>query len=101
MSKKLIDADAFKKSVLTDFWEHYTQCHDTDQTSLMDMVMDNLDEQPTIDAVEVVRCRDCKHLLKGLSVGKYHSCMRLRIPQRVNLDDFCSFGEREIGDNND
>lgn len=57
MSKKLIDADAFKKSVLTDFWEHYTQCHDTDQTSLM--IMDNLDEQPTIDAVPVVRCRDC------------------------------------------
>lgn len=44
--------------------------------------------------VEVVRCEYCKHLLRDLSARKYHMCMRLRFPQRVNLDDFCSYGER-------
>ena len=91
MIQRLIDADAFKKSVLTDFWEHYTQCHDTDQTSLMDMVMDNLDEQPTIDAVPVVRCRDCVHGIGGNGgIACTEFCNVIHKPE-----DFCSRGERK------
>lgn len=44
--------------------------------------------------VEVVRCEYCKHLLRDLSAGKHHMCMRLRFPQIVTLDDFCRHGER-------
>jgi hypothetical protein len=50
----IFDAEAFEKSVRTDFWEHYTDCHDTDQTNLLDLMMDNLAEQPTIEAKPVV-----------------------------------------------
>lgn len=57
--------------------------------------LDGLQHQPTIDAVPVVRCRECKHLLQDLSARAYHICMRYRLPQRVNLNDFCSRGERE------
>lgn len=99
MIQRLIDADAFKKSVLTDFWEHYTQCHDTDQTSLMDMVMDNLDEQPTIDAVPVVRCRDCVKISPSVTEIKnavWCRTFRAYIP----CDGFCSYGERKDGDGN-
>jgi hypothetical protein len=52
--KRLIDANAFWESVSTDYWEHFTQCHTTDQIVLMEMVKENLAEQPTVDAVEVV-----------------------------------------------
>ena len=93
MSKKLIDADSFKKSVLTDFWENYTQCHDTDQTSLMDMVMDNLDEQPTIDAVPVVRCRDCVH---GININSIIACTEFCMVSH-KPEDFCNYGERKGG----
>lgn len=99
MIQRLIDADAFKKSVLTDFGEHYTQCHDTDQTSLMDMVMDNLDEQPTIDAVPVVRCRDCIKISPSVTEIKnavWCRTFRAYIP----CDGFCSYGERKDGDGN-
>ena len=51
---KLIYAEAFEKSVRTDFWEHYTDCHDTDQTDLLELIMDNLAEQPTIEAKPIV-----------------------------------------------
>lgn len=91
MGQRLIDADAFKKSVLTDFWEHYTQCHDTDQTSLMDMVMDNLDEQPTIDAVPLVRCKDCVH---GININNEIACPEFREVIHTP-EDFCSRGERK------
>ena len=96
MIQRLIDADAFKKSVLTDFWEHYTQCHDTDQTSLMDMIMDNLDEQPTVDAVEVVRCRDCVH---GININNMIACTEFRMVSH-KPEDFCNYGERKDGDGN-
>ena len=55
--KRLIDANAFWESVSTDYWEHFTQCHTTDQIDLMEMVEENLTEQPTVNAVEVVHGR--------------------------------------------
>ena len=44
---RLIDADRLKEAIHTDFSEHYTLYHDTDQTALFDMVMDDIDEIPT------------------------------------------------------
>lgn len=44
---RLIDADRLKEAIHTDFSEHYTLYHDTDQTALFDMVMDDIDEMPT------------------------------------------------------
>ena len=103
--KRLIDANVFWESVSTDYWEHFTQCHTTDQIDLMEMVEANLAEQPTVDAVEVVRCKDCKHWLpeelercKALKQEPYGLCNMY--PQRTDWqdttdhDDFCSYGER-------
>lgn len=99
MIQRLIDADAFKKSVLTDFWEHYTQCHDTDQTSLMDMVMDNLDEQPTIDAIPVVRCRECKEgEIDDPDFPYQYYCHAGFGWNKGNF--YCYYGERKGGDGN-
>ena len=44
---RLIDADRLKVAIHTDFSEHFTLYHDTDQTALFDMVMDDIDEMPT------------------------------------------------------
>ena len=55
--KLFIDANAFWESVNTDYWEHFTRCHTTDQIDLMEMIEYNLAEQPTVDAVEVVHGR--------------------------------------------
>lgn len=44
---RLIDADRLKAAIHTDFSEHFTLYHDTDQTALFDMVMDDIDEMPT------------------------------------------------------
>ena len=53
-----------------------------------------IDQTPTADVVEVVRCRDCKHFTRGMSVG-----MCLRIKDKPILpcvyNHFCSFGERK------
>ena len=49
---------------------------------------------PTINAVPVVRCRECKHY-----DGKW-MCKISGVPSR-KPDDFCSHGERKEGADND
>lgn len=54
-------------------------------------------EAPTVDAVPVVRCENCKHCLLDLSGREGHLCMYKRkslLNARVKRDDFCSWGER-------
>jgi len=45
-----------------------------------------IERAPTVDAVEVVRCKDCKHWHGG-------DCYRIEI---TRPDDFCSYGERRL-----
>ena len=53
----------------------------------------------TIDAVPVVRCRECKHC----DPENYHCDhpMGTAAPLRRKPDDFCSYGERKEGADND
>ena len=57
-------------------------------------------EAPTVDAVEVVRCKDCKYYREGKIWEGVKFCFRLRgndgEPVGYNFcdDDFCSRGER-------
>lgn len=93
---RLIDACALQKAIRTDYFEHFTQYHDTDQDSLIDMVCDDIEESPTVDAVEVVRCRECKYSFYDEIFGNFwcnsHSGCR-----KVKDEGFCDLGERKEG----
>jgi hypothetical protein len=57
-----------------------------------------IDNAPTVDAVVVTRCKDCKHYdmgvcLKIYSDGNVHSAAW----QERKPDDFCSYGEPKEG----
>ena len=52
-----------------------------------------LDRMPTIDAVSVVRCRECKHCDPENHHCNHH--MGTAAPLRRKPDDFCSYGERK------
>ena len=54
-----------------------------------------IDDAPTVDAVEVVRCRECKHC----DPENYHCDhpMGTVAPLRRKPEDFCSYGERKEG----
>ena len=65
----------------------------------VDDVVSLLDDAPTVDAVEVVRCKDCKYCMmcypekqidKEATPGWY--CKDQKKYRRP--DDFCSYGER-------
>ena len=46
----------------------------------------HIDEQPTVDAVEVVRCKDCQQMLQKGWCSLHNTPMA--------QEDFCSYGER-------
>ena len=53
-------------------------------------------EAPSVDVVPVVRCKDCRFL--GDENLGLRNCDHYRGPMRVELDDFCSYGEKNATD---
>lgn len=79
--KRLIDANALWK-VLDEagLFESGNPRHIAQQT---------VEEQPTVDAVEVVRCKDCKwRNTKGCPYMNFNAAAR-------EDEDYCSDGERK------
>lgn len=58
-----------------------------------------LKKQPTVDAVPVVRCRECKYRFKNNGHSK-DGCPIIDANIWMDDDDFCSHGEREEGADN-
>ena len=81
---RLVDADAFLEKMK--------------RTSRYFDVVFDVEETPTVDAVPVVRCKDCKHC----DPEGYHCdhAMSTAAPLRRKPDDFCSYGERRGGADN-
>lgn len=58
-----------------------------------------IEKAPTVDAVVVTRCKDCTHCVRTTDMdgpGLFCSIWG-RQWNRVQLDDFCSLGERKDG----
>ena len=66
----------------------YTLCNSIADTYDKTMIIDTIDEQPTIDAVPVVRCGECKYREKN------HYCVKWGQPYLCKDDCFCPYGER-------
>lgn len=78
---KLIDADELKAKA---FGKRGGLIHTSD-----------IDDAPTVDAVEVVRCKDCKHWYSDADTGMACEFTNMGQPD----DGFCNWGERKDGDN--
>ena len=86
---RLIDADALKAEFTGNFgrelW-HYTGIWAT------------IDVAPTIDAVPVVRCKDCKHYDQRGYCDNEHWEDAEGWSKAIDPSDFCSYGERKGGE---
>ena len=64
-----------------------------------------IEDAPTIDAVEVVRCKDCKHaetlFFGGLTGKKVLLCNAWQAYINPSMYDYCSKGERREADATD
>lgn len=103
---RLIDADALKrKSVPLLFPTKMEPCGHI-PVPVNSVVVAEIEQAPTIDAVPVVRCRECEHWKPSKSkAGNTFSdmeyiggCEFTNYYRRES--DFCSYGERKEGADN-
>jgi Pyruvate/2-oxoacid:ferredoxin oxidoreductase delta subunit len=109
--KRLIDANVMRQDWLENGENEYV--YDTNA------VLDSIDAQPTVDAVEVVRCKDCKHYtpdrkhpwseetgydFSKIEILPFGQCCGQDFhftedgELSVRESDFCSNGERREGE---
>ena len=85
--KRLIDADALLEKMK--------------RTSRYFDVLFDVEEMPTVDAVEVVRCRECKHHYWEQEPCHGKSVHYCKLPHmrgvEVFKEFFCYYGERKEG----
>ena len=94
---KLIDADELKKKSF--------DLYDGRQNGTFMVVKESdIDEAPTVEAIEVVRCKDCKHRIYSYMTGGTYYCefdcyYRNETARDANNPDyFCASGERKDGE---
>ena len=96
---KLIDADALLKHAgIFEVKARARGCGNSILNLAKAWLWNEVNIAPTIDAVPVVRCRECKHC----DPENYHCDhpMGTAAPLRRKPDDFCSYGERKEGADN-
>ena len=105
---RLIDADRLNKPIyaeednITGSGMSYDEiCGYNDG---IDIAWNKIDQAPIIDAVPVVRCKDCKHLNVVNRKELYAHCPKTNtvfLPFELDTrEHFCSLGEQKEGANN-
>ena len=101
-----IDREVFKKSVEEYYCKpckaegkDYNGCRC--RACWVDDMLDDIDcFQPAADVAPVVRCKDCKYFQDN-NDGYPHEECRWVHEETPDADDFCSYGERKGGSDND
>ena len=85
--KRLIDVEQAKSATYQQiYWS------ESDQSAVRNFIV----KLPRVDAVEVVRCKDCKHYDGERCEHDRHAHQEFAV--WAYDDDFCSYGERREGE---
>ena len=95
--KRLIDAKVYCMELYDEM--NYPGRSEEFMTAI-DVAIADLADAPTVDAVEVVRCKDCKFGDWDSEPNDAMVCMRTKDGFWRSGNDFCSFGERKEGADN-
>lgn len=94
---RLIDADEFEDALENTEYD-ISPAYEPDGYSHK-LICEVLEETPTVDAVPVVRCRDCEHLVNAaVNANGFLICGVSDM--EVAPEDFCSHGERRKSNEN-
>lgn len=97
---RLIDATPLEcqaKEGMGNEWNHRTA--PTSWAHAEERFLNRIEDAPTVDAVPVVRCKDCKHLCVWNRKDIYAFCPKTNIVflpfEKDTRTFFCSLGERK------
>ena len=88
---RLIDADRLSEVIYDNVSALYEDAVCAKEDCLAEIYV-----APTVDAIPVVRCRECKYRFKNNGHSK-DGCPIIDANIWIDDDDFCSHGEREEG----
>lgn len=87
-----IDRDIFINNELIPLVKRLDLCHPKQKKGVL-MAIQKLNEEPTADVVEVVRCKECEYCDP---VNKHcDNPMGTTLPISRKDDDYCSYGKRK------
>ena len=86
---RLIDSDEFEAALENTEYD-ISSAYEPDGYSHR-LICKVLEETPTVDAVPVIRCRECKHMRRD-NVGIF--CKVWNGYNGCGVDGFCSYGEK-------
>lgn len=96
---RLIDAD---KLILhfNDWWYSSFSDEETEQSLTIKEAIKGIEEQPTVNIPDIVRCKDCKYFARLENVTHedgcpVYDCSLVDGDWQDNPNDYCSHGERE------
>ena len=93
--KRLISADVVKEMIVNHANEFSDVLNRREKALLIGGGTSCIDKCPTVDAVEVIRCKKCKSYTYD-GYHKHYYCSNARgMRYAVSPDDFCSYGERK------
>lgn len=88
MPDRLISADALKKLIANHVYPVADAFNNRDNGMFWTGGIEKaIDEVPTVDAVEVVRCKDCVYFWDGVCTAHTDAIC-------TDENEFCSWGER-------
>lgn len=87
---RLIDADALIEDIKTKLWDWDTVDGITSSIVLKQTITD-INNAPTIDAVPVVRCKDCKWSIKDDWICGHPN----NNAWNISVEHYCGYGERK------
>lgn len=90
-SIRLIDRDELLRNIEADIDISVTGARNMEAVKCcLQNILDDVKESPVVDAVEVIRCRDCKWYYRGGA-----TCMFWDGANNMCGDDYCSRAERK------
>ena len=89
---RLIDADELINDIQHNLWD-WQSVDGITATTVLKQTITDIKNEPTIDAVQVVRCKDCQYAGEPIyEVENDYWCSKHGI--YIYENDYCSYGER-------
>ena len=104
--QRLIDANALieklraHRDLFVSAWSEFKEMPPKDKARVdeLGMCIAETLNAPTVDAVEVVRCRDCKQWSRNSGIAESPNGHCFCHDIETNGHDFCSYGERRTNE---
>lgn len=90
---ELIDKKPLIRHLVDWQMEQFAEVGHERELNLLDLIIKGIENEPTVEAQEVVRCKDCKYFCVGYPNALNADGLCENTDVLMDSEDFCSCGE--------